>query len=393
VPAALTNDLVIGYKYAGGGFQAQGFEIFKSPAGAMSASASDMARFMTAHLQDGQYGGNRILSEATARAIHSPLFTNAPGLSPLLHGFIGGTRNGERTMGHNGAMVCCFTLLTLLPERNTGFFVTYNCPTGGQACEDFAKTFFDHYYPPPEIPELKPTKPVPDRVAQCAGEYSSLRRSFTSLTKLAAIMDTVQVRVDSDGYLDVLGAKRVEVEPLLFRRAKDERRIAFRTDEAGNVTHALGTVDSYVKLRWYETSTFHQAVAIVSLFVMLSALFAWPIVAFCTRGLSGPESPPRAARLVAWIMGLLFVLLFICILLGAADRDQFAFGVPSLMKAALWLPLLAIPLFAATAWFSIRAWNRKYWSLAGRIHYSLVSVTGFTLLGWLYYWNLLGFHY
>ena len=127
--------------------------------------------------------------------------------------------------------------------------------------------------------------------------------------------------------------------------------------------------------------------------VLLSALVAWPIVAFCMRGRRGPESPPRIARLMAWIMGLLFVLFFICVLQNAANPRQFAFGVPSLLKMALWLPLLAIPLFAATAWFSIRAWNRKYWSLVGRLHYSLVSAAGLTLLGWLYYWNLLGFHY
>ena len=60
----------------------------------MSAPASDMARFMIAHLQNGRYGENRILSETTTRTMHSPLFTNAPGLSPMLHGFMAGTLNG-----------------------------------------------------------------------------------------------------------------------------------------------------------------------------------------------------------------------------------------------------------------------------------------------------------
>jgi len=394
VPAALTNDLVTGYIYTGSEFQPQGFEFMPiGAAGCISASATDMARFMIAHLQDGQYGGNRILSETTARTMHSGLFTNGPGVSPMLHGFFGGTRNGERTIGHTGSTVCCFTMLNLLPERNTGFFVTYNCPTGYQAREGFQKAFMDHYYPEPEIQELKPTMPVPDRVAQCAGEYSSLRRSCTSLTKLAAIMGTAKVRVDAEGYLIFDETKWVEVEPLQFREAKGGLRIAFRADGAGNVTHLVHTVGSYAKLQWYETSTFHQAVAGICLLMMLTALVAWPIVAFCKRGRRGPESPPRIARLMAWIMGLLFLLFFICVLQNAANPRQFAFGVPSLLKMALWLPLLAIPLFAATAWFSIRAWNRKYWSLAGRIHYSLVSAAGLTLLGWLYYWNLLGFHY
>jgi hypothetical protein len=134
-------------------------------------------------------------------------------------------------------------------------------------------------------------------------------------------------------------------------------------------------------------------VAGLSLFVLVSALVAWPIVAFCVWGRRGPESPPRTARFLAWIMGLLFLLFFLSLLQSAADPQQFAFGVPSLLQRALWLPLVAIPLFAAAALFSVRAWKRKYWSLAGRIHYSLVTVAGLSLLGWLYYWNLLGFHY
>jgi len=114
VPAALTNDLVTGYLYAGGEFQPQGFEIeLKSPAGAMSASATDMARFMIAHLQNGRYGEKRILSETTAKTMHSPLFTNAPGVSPMLYGFWERTPNGERMLEHGGGTFSGVTLLSL----------------------------------------------------------------------------------------------------------------------------------------------------------------------------------------------------------------------------------------------------------------------------------------
>jgi CubicO group peptidase (beta-lactamase class C family) len=397
VPAVLTKDLVTNYKYAAGGFRPQGFEIdVTSPAGAISASATDMARFMIAHLQNGRYGENRILSETTARTMHSSLFTNAPGVSPMLHGFFEGARNGERTVSHGGAFSAGVALLNLLPEHNVGFFAAYNCDMGGQALGRFEKAFVDRYYPPPEVKELKPVKPVLDRVARCAGEYSSVRRSFTTLAKLAAIMDTLNVRVDEDGYLVAGGAKWVEVQPLLFREAKGQERLAFRADASGKITHLLpGSAPcfAFAQLRWYETSTFHQAVAGVSLLVMFSALVAWPIVAFCTRGRRGPESPPRVVRLLAWILGVVFLLFFGCLLQSASDAGQFAFGVPAMMQKALWLPLVAIPLFATTAWFSIQVWARKYWNLAGRIHYSFVTVAGLALHGWLYYWNLLGFHY
>jgi hypothetical protein len=246
---------------------------------------------------------------------------------------------------------------------------------------------------------LKPAGPVPDRLAQCVGEYSSLRRSFTSLTKLAAIMDTINVWVDPQGYLVSVGAgegpkKWVEVEPLLFRETKGQERLAFRADAAGHITHLIrGPANAFLKLRWYEKSSFHHTVAVISMLVILTALAVWPIVAFCMRCQAGPKCPPRAPRILTWLMGFSLLLFFICVLQGVSDTQQFVFGVPSLIQRALWLPLVAIPLLAASMWFSIRAWTGKYWSLAGRIHYSLVTAAGLALLSWLYYWNLLGFQY
>jgi hypothetical protein len=36
----------------------------------------------------------------------------------------------------------------------------------------------------------------------------------------------------------------------------------------------------------------------------------------------------------------------------------------------------------------IAAWARRYWSLPGRIHYTLVTLAALALVGWLAYWNL-----
>ena len=55
--------------------------------------------------------------------------------------------------------------------------------------------------------------------------------------------------------------------------------------------------------------------------------------------------------------------------------------------------LVAIHFLTAMVWLSIRAWTRKFWNFAGRIHFSLVAVAGLALLGWFYHSNLLGFHY
>jgi len=75
LPDALAPDMARGYYYSNGAYQAGSFEIVQVyPAGSLSATVDDMTRFMIAHLQNGRYENAQILSEATARQMHTPLF-------------------------------------------------------------------------------------------------------------------------------------------------------------------------------------------------------------------------------------------------------------------------------------------------------------------------------
>ena len=101
------------------------------PAGGMGASATDMARFMIAHLQDGRYSDAniaeaRILEESTAQQMHSTLFTHDPRLLGTAYGFFDFSDNGQRTIGHSGEAEPMHSLLLLLPDQKLGIFVAYN---------------------------------------------------------------------------------------------------------------------------------------------------------------------------------------------------------------------------------------------------------------------------
>src|SRR5215210_8891384 len=63
-PPELAGNTAVGYTYENGGYEAKGFEFYNiAPAGSMSATATDMAHFMIAHLQGGRYGDERVLQE------------------------------------------------------------------------------------------------------------------------------------------------------------------------------------------------------------------------------------------------------------------------------------------------------------------------------------------
>ena len=56
---------------------------------------------------------------------------------------------------------------------------------------------------------------------------------------------------------------------------------------------------------------------------------------------------------------------------------------------ALVASALAITSFA----FGILAWKQRYWSFAGRVHYTIVTLAALTFIWLLNDWNLLGFKF
>ncbi len=145
-----------GYDVEGGEPVARPFEYFDdAPAGTVSATATDMAAFMIAHLQNGRYKDSRILEEATAKGMHEGQFSNDPRLDGMAFGFEEHTVNGERVIRHGGNLNQFHAMLALLPERGVGIFVAYNSyGTGGDFAEyELVEGFLDRFYPEaPPVP-------------------------------------------------------------------------------------------------------------------------------------------------------------------------------------------------------------------------------------------------
>jgi CubicO group peptidase (beta-lactamase class C family) len=401
VPVALEGDVAVGYRRVEGRFEETDFEFVPiAPAGSASVSGADMARFMIAHLQSGILEETTILSEDTTRMMHSRLFSNAPGMNGMCYGFYEMNQNGERIIGHGGGMICFYTLLALMPERGVGVFVSYNSDTGAKAHLDFWEAFLNRYFPASGESLSRRGTASLERMQSFAGEYSGLRRSHTTLTKLSALLWTARVNVDAQGALVTTGLgggtrRWTEVEPAVFQEAEGTRRLAFRTEEAEETTYLFPDfpASTFVRHQWYQTSAFQFGLAGVSLLLMASALLFWPVVAWCTWSRPIDGSPPPGARISAWLMSLLFAAFFAGLGVAAMDPMQFAFGVPVLVQRILWLPIVAALFVAICAFFTMRAWIDGYWGFPGRLHYSLVTLAGATLLWWTWHWNLLGFHY
>ena len=104
LPARLAPYMAQGYITEYGGVEPMGFEFISDfgPAGALSASAEDMARFIIAHVSGGATAEGRILSPETTARMHTRLFVHDDRVAGMAYGFYEILRNGKRFVGHAG---------------------------------------------------------------------------------------------------------------------------------------------------------------------------------------------------------------------------------------------------------------------------------------------------
>ena len=227
LPGHLAEFMSIGYSFKDGKFHAEDFELLNgiAPAGTMSSTAADMARFMIAHLQNGQYGESRILEEETARLMHSLLFTHDDRIPGNAYGFWETKRNNLRIIGHKGDTYLFHSLLALIPEHNVGLFVSYNSSTsGGPARDVLLQAFLDRYYPRSPGTDWKPLADYERRARRYKGSYGMLRSVKSSYEKVADLVMRINMKVADDGTLTLKipggseALRFVEVSPLFFRQ-------------------------------------------------------------------------------------------------------------------------------------------------------------------------------
>ena len=419
MPPELRPGASVGYTYADGDFQA--FPDYTpqpalAPSGAHQASVTDMARFMIAHLQDGRYSDantaeRSILKESTAQQMHSTLYTPDPRLNGTAYGLFDMSDNGQRTLGHIGDFPPMHSLLLLLPDQNLGLFVVYNSEGGGDLVNQhsgFQRAFFDHYYPTSAAAPIQPPADFAERADRFVGLYNT-SSLYTTLPKLAGLFGggyTTEISNPGDGTLlfTLMGQELrfVEVEPLYFRQVDGPFGLVFREDERGRVTHMYTDfIPQYaeVKLDWYEAPGFNKALALSCLLILLSTIPVAAIRFVRERRLSSEQKKPasRGARVAYWIItaiSLLNLLLLVGVALGMpAIGQNVLLDPPLVVKAALGMGVLAAVLTVGALLYTALAWKNRYWGVAFRAYYTLVTVAAVAFVWFLNYWNLLGWRW
>jgi CubicO group peptidase (beta-lactamase class C family) len=404
----LASDLAVGYVYTTD-YQVMPVEYLNiAPAGSLHATATDMAHFMIAHLQNGRYEDTRILEAETAQEMHQQQFTHHPQLAGWTYGFHEHIENGQRAIAHGGDVTGFSSLLFLLPEQNLGFFVSFNASVSvlfglGDPREELVSRFLDRYYPVPEEPASH--QPSAD-VQRLTGNYRMNRYARTTLEKGLPPIPMLQWRVSAndDGTLtlkhplNILESSLwVEAGPLLFQEVDSDGYVAFREDKKGRITHMFMSFMvpmAFEKVSWYETDAFQLSLIGFFVLAFLSVL-AWPVGSLIRHLRKRPAQPSRRALWARYLAGLVSALNLVFVVGLVVRLGQVLSGVfyrtPTYFVALLVIPLLTAILTVGLVVFTVLAWRDDYWSVLGRLHYSLIVVAALVFIWFVNYWNLLGF--
>ncbi len=387
VPPDLRADLALGHMQTPLGvlpFQ----EYFPSaPVVGLSATATDMAKFMIAHLQDGRYDDIHILEPGTVHLMHSQQFTQDPRIIGVTYGFVEWQRNNQRILWHGGSTGLFQSTIVLLPEHNLGFFIGCNRKSAREAGKEFRQAFLDRYFPV-SYPDPEPMSGYRERVHDFTGTYKETRWTYTKADKIVyAFARTHSVTANSDGTLQFIGSRYVEVEPLVFHEVGGQTTLIFKKNDRGQVTQAFYDFDPHkvlLRVAWHETRAFHLTTLALCTVVFVSALI---------RGTWRSTSDNSVAHQVAkWGSGLYLLYLpgmFIISLTTLVPAlPSLAFFAP-LLVGGVFLALAASLVFTGLIWRG-KALNRATSSLWAKLHYTLFPLAMLVFLWWLDYWNLLG---
>ncbi|RKN47772.1 serine hydrolase domain-containing protein [Micromonospora endolithica] len=344
LPAHLADRMSHGYPDASA--PAAPFEtVGVPPAGALTASAPDMARFMLAHLGE-PTGREPLLDRPTLDLMQRPaldatsLGTLADGPRMTL-GFFDESRNGHRILGHGGDTTYFHAHLQIYPDDRTGVFVALNS-NGRQGMDSIdlreavMSGFTDRYFPAAGIRSAATVDAATSaaHAATAAGTYESsrtARSTFLTVIGLAgrttvSVADGGRLRFDP-GPLSDSPALYEEVAPWVWREVGGQATVTVRVSD-GRV-RAIG-IDPAITLLPVEPARGHAVVVPVfaaSLLVLVVAVLSWPVGAVLRRRLGRAPRPPagRTARILtrvavaATVLALVGWAVSMTVIMGLTD--------------------------------------------------------------------------
>ena len=405
LPSELAPLMSNGYRLGSG--SAESFEVVNPyPAGSLSSSATDMAQFMIAHLQDGQLGDARILKPETARLMHSRLFALDDAANAMCYGFYEESRNGQRIIGHGGDTVYFHSDLHLVLDQKLGFFVSYNSAgSGGNGRLALWEAFLDRYYP--HTPPAPTSATAKEDAKAVSGSYTLSRRADGSFLKALSVISQFTVSPTGDGDIEVpqlTGTngkpKRWQaIGPMTFLERDGQDKLIFKPDQNGQMQMIL-PYPFFVghRVGMLQNGKLLLTVLGISLGLMLLTLILWPIAWFVRRHygrtleLSKGELLLRIAVRIVFALNVIFIAALVgLIMYGLTHLEVFSDRGTTWFKLAQTIGLIGAIGTVVVLLNAIAAWISKRRGIWGKLQATIMLLACLGVLWFALAGNLLRF--
>ena len=398
MPAATAARVSSGFDLKAGALEPQPFEYVTNlaPAGALSASARDMATYMQALLDPARLQTAGVLRVTTLQTMRQPLLANTPELGAWRHGFMDFTgAKGRPAFGHGGDLIYQHSTMEIYPDAGVGIFVSVNTPTGEPLRETLSTALMAAFAGPP-APVPPPAANAKAEAKAVAGTYRSLRvAKYRTEHALMSLLATADVKALPGGDIVVPeGDGRVT----RFRAIGGGVFAAVNGPPARIAFHEVGgrmlrfdpfSAGPARRIGFFESANW--LLAITGLAVVAGV---WGVV-MGVRRLFRRREPDRAT---AWVLDglcLVWLIAFGLVAAGAAvlgGPNEAVFTYPGpLLPVGLWalaVAALATPLAALAVVGPLRArtWRAWRWS-----RQAATLAVFLVLAATLYAWGLLGY--
>jgi CubicO group peptidase (beta-lactamase class C family) len=406
LPANLKPDMASGYD-AGDPKKptAKDFELIEiAPAGSISATGSDMARYMQMLLNGGELNGQRILKASTLEMMVGPQWRLQPGAVGMGFVFWRELFGGQLVINHGGDTQWFHSEMQLFPQEKLGVFVSVNS-TGGSLRRDLRKALKKAYFKA-SIPKLEGEIQVQALQGISGAAYRNLRMEANTFTKLFGLIQ-LHPKDLGNGQLEMQGSvvpgqnlTLVQTAPLVYRVAKspNESQIGndgFSFSRDGQYMTQESDYTAFERVPPLENDYLHLGLLafglLSSLGVILGAIYRGARgVIRRVRKLPPVPSRPRWTGVLAFSSAAAFVLTVILIVMGLS---QFVAEVPPMLYVAGAFSIPAALLTVGLILTSVQSWRKNWWNTFTRVRYSILAFACVGMVFFLNTWNLLGFRF
>ncbi|BAZ08317.1 beta-lactamase [Calothrix sp. NIES-4071] len=413
-PSALKSDLAIGYEYKNSKYQLQPYTYeHQVPAIALSTTATDIANFMIAHLNQGRYGNNQILQFDTIKQMQRQHFTNDPRIPGIAYVFQEQFRNDFRIIRHGGLIEGFVSQLALIPQDNVGIFIVCNSTSSFDT--QFIKEFLNRYYPIQNKPDI--SRSVPLKLSNdFKGSYLD---TITSQTTIEKVLEPYyfSVEVKSNNILVYDQKQYIQIEPMLFLSLEGDKYISFRKDSS-NTIYLFDGIFTLRKISWYENLSFQIFLykAFLSIFILVCIFQPATLTLgyfYNQLKLSHRYIPRRLfynftkkskktptlkiinfLTIIIGYLNLLFIIVGKLILSYKMDNYfKVIYGINTIYITLLCLPIISCVITFILLFYIWLIWRGKEGTYIQRVYYTFITGAALLFMCFLNYWNLLGFKF